>query len=413
MSITILENARVFDGDNAECAEGMCVVIEDGRIREVSDRPASISDAMRIDCRGRTLMPGLIDVHIHAYLSHMNYHDVNLAGEAYRTAYAAKMLAHALDCGFTTVRDVGGGDWSLARAIEDGLIRAPRFFYSGKILSMTGGHGDARSMGEREHSHGYCSCASMNVAAVVADGVDECLKAVREELRRGAHCIKIMGSGGIASPTDPIWMSQYREDEIRAVVGECAQRRTYVSAHCHPRDAILRSIDFGVRVIEHGTFMDDEAAFHIAKHDAYVVPTMIAISTLVELGAQFGLPAQSQEKAREALDAATNGLESMRRANLRLGYGSDLIGQIYPFQCKEFLLRREVYQPVEILRQATSIGAAILMQEGRLGCIKSGAYADVIVVEGDPLADISLLAEDGAKLSLIMRNGELIKNLLG
>ena len=412
MTCIVLENARIFDGMEADCPDGMSVLVEAGRIREVSDQHITASEAQRFNCEGRTLMPGLIDVHIHAYLSHMNYQSVNLAGDAYRTAYAAKMLGHALDCGFTTVRDIGGGDWSLAKAIEDKLIRAPRFFYSGKILSMTGGHGDARTMGEREHTQGYCSCGSMNVGAVIADGVDECLKAVREELRRGAHCIKIMGSGGIASPTDPIWMSQYREDEITAIVGECKQRRTYVSSHCHPLDAIRRSVEYGVRVIEHGTFIDDETAAYVAGSGCFVVPTMVAISTLVDHGSSFGLAPQSQEKARIALDNAMRGLESMRRANVKLGYGSDLIGEIYPYQCREFILRREVYQPIEILRQVTSIGADILMLSGELGCISSNALADLIVVDGDPLTDIELLAADGAKLSLIMRNGEVIKNRL-
>ncbi len=156
------------------------------------------------------------------------------AGEAYRTAHAVRMLGHALDCGFTTVRDIGGGDYSLWRAIEADLVRSPRFFYAGRMLSMTGGHGDSRLVNEVEHTHGYCSCGNMNSLCVLADGVDACIKAAREELRRGAHCIKIMGSGGVASPTDPIWMNQYRQDEIEAIVGECTERRTYVSAHCHP-----------------------------------------------------------------------------------------------------------------------------------------------------------------------------------
>src|SRR6185436_13332378 len=221
----------------------------------------------------------------------------DLAGEPYRTAHAMRMLGFALDCGFTTVRDIGGGDFSLGQAINDGLIRAPRFFYAGKVLTMTGGHGDFRQMSESRHTHGYCSCSSYNSISVVADGVDECLKAVREELRRGAHCIKIMASGGVASPTDPIWMNQYREDEVRAIVNEAGERRTYVSAHCHPLSAIRRCVEFGVRVIEHGTLMDDETARFVAERGAYIVPTMVIIFALVELGKKLGFPPQSQEKA--------------------------------------------------------------------------------------------------------------------
>jgi imidazolonepropionase-like amidohydrolase len=412
MTQTILENARIFDGSSADCAEGMSIRVEDGVIREVSDRAIAASDVQRIDVAGRTVTPGLIDQHIHAYTSSIDAQNVDRAGEPYRTAHAARMLGHALDCGFTTVRDIGGGDWSLAKAIEHRLIRAPRFFYAGKILSMTGGHGDFRLMSDSQHTHGYCSCGSVNSLCVIADGVDECLKAVREELRRGAHCIKIMGSGGVASPTDPIWMNQYREDEIRAIVQECAERRTYVASHCHPADAVRRSVTYGVRCIEHGTLIDAETAAFVAERGAYVVPTMVIIFALVELGKQMGFPAASQAKVEVAFKSALEGMDHMRAAGVKMGFGTDLLGDLYSQQCREFTIRREVFTPLEILRQATSTAAEILQQPGQLGCIAAGAHADLIVVDGDPLADIGLLAADGAKLDLIMRGGEIVKNRL-
>ena len=412
MAQVLFENARLFDGFSEACAEGMSVLVEDGLIREVSDRPIAAADARKLNVAGKTLMPGLIDGHIHAYASDVSVQKIDSAGEPYRTAFAAKMLGHALDCGFTTMRDIGGGDWSLSRAIEDRLIRAPRFFYAGKILSMTGGHGDMRQMSEKHHNHGYCSCCDHNTVAVIADGVDECLKAVREELRRGAHCIKIMGSGGVASPTDPIWMNQYREDEIRAIVGECAERRTYVSSHCHPISAIRRSVEFGVRVIEHGTLMDEDTAKFVAERGAYVIPTMAIIFALIEMGKQLGFPKQSQEKAEVAMKAATVGMDYMRKAGVKVGFGTDLLGATYVQQCREFTHRSQVFKPVEILRQATSMNAEIMQHEGRLGCVKAGAYADLLVVDGDPLKDISLLADDGKKLDVIMRAGELVKNRL-
>ena len=410
MSMIELRNARLFDGVSDKCPEGMSVLVEDGTIREVTDKPIKSSGARSIDVGGRTLMPGLIDAHMHAYACDVNVQKVDSAGEPYRTAHAMRMLGHALDCGFTTVRDIGGGDYSLWRAIEDRLIRAPRFFYAGRILTMTGGHGDFRQMTESRHNHGYCSCGDFNSICVVADGVDECLKAVREELRRGAHCIKIMGSGGVASPTDPIWMNQYREDEVRAIVNETTERRTYTSAHCHPVSAIRRSVEFGVRCIEHGTLIDDDTARFVAERGAYVVPTMVIIFALVELGKKLGFPRQSQEKAEIAFRQALTGLESMRKAGVRLGLGTDLLGETYVQQCREFSIRREVFTPVEILRQATSVNAEILMQQDRLGCIKPGAHADLLVVDGDPLADIELLAANGRNLRLIMRAGELVKN---
>jgi len=413
MSTTIFNNARVFDGFSAECQEGMFVLVENDLIKEVSNRPIVTSaDARVVEVGGRTLMPGLIDAHIHAYFSHIDWQTTDRVGEAYRAAHAVRMLGFALDCGFTTVRDVGGGDYGLWCAIKDGLIRAPRFFYAGKMLSMTGGHGDARLMGERAHTQGYCTCGEANSLSIVVDGVDECLKAVREQLRRGAHCIKLMGSGGVASPTDPIWMHQFREDEIRAIVAETAAREVYTSAHCHPASAARRCVEFGVKVVEHGTLMDDSTAEFIASRGAYVVPTMAIIHALAESGAELGLPPASQEKVRVIFGQAISGLDCMRHAGVKIGFGTDLLGVTYRQQCREFLLRRAVFTPVEILRQATSVNAELMHLGDKLGCIKPDACADLLVVDGDPLADIDLLSRDGRSLRLIMREGEIVKNEL-
>lgn len=412
MTVTIFENARLFDGVSADCPTGMSVAVEQGEIREVSDQAIAAADARRIDLGGRTLMPGLIDLHIHAYASDVDFQRVDAMGAPYRTAHAARMLGHALDCGFTTVRDIGGGDWSLWRSIEDGLIRAPRFFYSGRIVSMTGGHGDMRPMSADGHGHGICTCGQANSLTVLADGVDECIAAVREEYRRGAHCIKIMGSGGVSSPTDPIWMNQYREDEIRAIVNECVERRSYASAHCHPTSAIRRCVEFGVRCIEHGTLIDDETAAFVAERGAYIVPTMAIIFALKELGPSLGFPADSQAKLETVFGEALTGMDRMRQAGVKVGFGTDLLGKTYTRQCTEFTIRSEVFSPVEILRQATSTAAEILQMPGKLGCIAAGAYADLIVVDGDPLDDIGLLARNGQALPLIMRGGELVKNQL-
>jgi len=412
MAQFLFENARIFDGFSADCPTGMSVLVEDGRIREVADRLITAPDATRINVAGKTLMPGLIDLHVHAYFADVNVAMVEQMGPAYRTAHAARMLGHALDCGFTTVRDIGGGDWSLSEALRAGLIRGPRFFYAGKILSMTGGHGDMRPVHVGAHEHGFCSCGDVNTFAVVADGVDACLKAAREELRRGAHCIKIMGSGGAASPLDPIWMNQYREDEIRAIVGECVERRTYVSSHCHAASSVRRSVECGVRVIEHGTLIDAETAAFVAERGTFVVPTMAVAFALTELGAKLGFPKESQDKLAVAFEGALRGLDLMRSAGVKIGFGTDLLGSTYDQQCREFTLRAEVFSPLEILRQATSTAAQILLQDGLLGCVAPGAHGDLIVVNGDPLANIGLLADNGENLDLIMRAGAIIKNRL-
>src|SRR5450432_1174403 len=410
MTMLLFKNARIFDGESAECAEGMSVLVEGDSIREVSDKPIAAKDARVMDVGGRTLMPGMIDAHMHAYASDVNMFKVEALGSAYRTAHAVRMLGFALDCGFTTVRDVGGGDYSLAKAITDGLVRAPRYFYSGKVLSMTGGHGDMRRVEEAPDYKAMCSCGVFNSFCKVADGVDECLRATREELRQGAHCIKIMGSGGVASPTDPIWMNQYREDEIRAIVGECTERRTYVAAHCHPASAVRRCVEFGVRSIEHATLIDADTARFVAERGAFVVPTMVIIEQLVETGRQLGFAPQSQAKAEVAWKSAIAGLDIMRSAGVKLCYGTDLLGSLYMHECREFTLRAQVFTPVELLRQATSIAADMMMQGGKLGCVAEGAHADLIVVDGDPLADIGLLAADGARLSVIVRGGEVVKD---
>ena len=411
MTTLLFKNARIFDGTSAECAEGMNVLVSDGVIREISAGPVNSPNAQVLDVGGRTLMPGLIDAHCHAIASHVSVMKVESHGESYRAAHAVRMLGHALDCGFTTVRDVGGGSYSLASAIADGLIRAPRYLYSGRVLGMTGGHGDIRPIDERPRYGEMCGC-HVNSFGVVADGVDACLRATREELRQGAHCIKIMGSGGVASPTDPIWMNQYREDEIRAIVNECAERRSYVASHCHPASAVRRCVEFGVRSIEHGTLIDEETAKFVASRGAYIVPTMAVIFALIEMGKQLGFPAVSQEKAEYAFKHAVSGMDLMRKAGVKICYGTDLLGVTYTQQCREFTLRSEVFSPVEILRQATSIPAEMMLMKGQIGCVAPGALADLIVVDGDPTKDISLLAADGRKLTTIVRGGEVIRNAL-
>ena len=222
-----------------------------------------------------------------------------------------------------------------------------------------------------------------------------------------------MGSGGVASPSDPLWMNQYRDDEIRAIVDECEARRSYASAHCHPASAIRRCVELGVRSIEHGTLIDDRTAAVVVEKGAYVVPTMSIIVALVESGSRLGFPAESQAKAAVVARSAMDGLEVMRRAGVKVVYGTDLLGSLYDQQCREFLLRREVFSPVEILRQATSVAADLMNLTGEIGTIAPGACADLLVVDGDPLADIGLLAENGRRLALVMRDGEIIRSDLG
>jgi len=245
---------------------------------------------------------------------------------------------------------------------------------------------------------------------VLADGQEAVLRAVREELRRGADHIKILASGGVASPNDPVDNLQFTDDETRTICDEVKRHGRYVAAHCHPAAAIERSVRLGVRTIEHGTLIDDATARYVAEQGAYIVPTMAVIFALYEDGAAHGLPAASVRKVGEVVGHAKSGMERMKRAGCKIGFGSDLLGPQHTRHGTEFSLRKDVFTPLEILRQATSTNAEILNRSGEIGCVKVGARADLIAVRGNPLEDIELLAAQGRNLSLIMRDGAVHKN---
>ena len=406
MAQTIFEHANIYDGVSAEVASPGFVLVEDNTIKDVSDRPIQSQRAERIDCRDKTLMPGLIDCHVHIYVESLNLRPPE-PPITYRAQYAHRFLQHILACGFTTVRDVAGGDHGMWMALRDGFLQGPRFFYGGLCLTQTGGHGDMRPMHQGTDYH-TCG-AERNVLAVHADGVDECIKATREELRKGASHIKIMGSGGVMSPNDPLERCQYSESEIRAIVEECERDGAYVCAHCHPPEAIRRCVEYGVRSIEHGTLIDEATAEFVAKEGAYVVPTMAVVFALLEDGPQMGMPEASRRKLLQVQDHALRGLEIMKRAGVRMGFGTDLLGEQHTRQGTEFSLRREVLQPFDILQSATTVNAEILGMEGKLGVIQPGALADLLVVDGNPLGDIDVLATNGRCLTHIMADGRWVK----
>jgi imidazolonepropionase-like amidohydrolase len=406
MSHIVFEDAAVFDGTNPELAPSRFVLVEGNEIAEVSARPISVEGAERIDCRGKTLMPGMIDNHIHVYTDSVNFNPPE-PPITYRAQYAQKFLRHILLCGFTCVRDVAGGDHGMAMALRDHFFDGPRFYYGGLCLTQTGGHGDFRPMSQPTD---YYACgAERNVLAIHADGVDECIKATREELRKGASHIKIMASGGVLSPTDPLDRCQYSAAEIRAIVEECARHGAYVCAHCHPKEAIRRCVEFGVRSIEHGTLIDEETAAFVAEKGAYVVPTMATIYALMEDGPQMGMLEVSRQKLLRVYEHALKGLEIMKRAGVKMGFGTDLLGKLHMRQGSEFTLRSQVLAAFDILHSATAVNAEILQMEGKLGVIRPGALADLLVVNGNPLEDINLLAANGRHLTHILVDGRFIK----
>lgn len=406
MSRILFENASLFDGVNPKISERMSVLVEGSEIVEVSAQPIKLEGMERVDCRGKTVMPGLIDNHVHIYIESMHINPPE-PPITYRAQYAQKFLRHILACGFTTVRDVAGGDHGMAMALRDGFFRGPRFFYGGLCLTQTGGHGDFR---RQSQPTAYCGCGvERNAFAVHADGVDECIKAAREELRKGAHHIKIMGSGGVISPNDPLERCQYSEAEIRAIVEECERHGSYVCAHCHPAAAIRRCVEYGVKSIEHGTLIDDETAEFVAENGAYVVPTLAVLSELMEEGAKMGMPEPSKQKLLRVHERALASLEVMKGAGVKMGFGTDLIGEQHTRQGTEFILRSQVLSPFDILHSATAVNAEILGMQGKLGVVKPGALADLLVVEVNPLEHIAALAENGRRLTHIMVNGEFVK----
>lgn len=406
MAPILFENATLFDGNSPETPDGMFVLVDGQKIREVSDRPIRADGAEKINCSGRTLMPGLIDNHVHIYGE-----SLKLAPPeppiTYRAQYAQKFLTHILSCGFTSVRDVGGGDHGMAMALRDGFLDGPRFFYGGVFITQTGGHGDMRPA---HQGTDFCSCGSLrNSFSVVADGVVECIKAVREELRKGAHHIKIMGSGGVVSTTDPLDRCQYSDAEIATMVEECRRHGAYVAAHCHPAEAIRRCVALGVRSIEHGTLIDQPTAEFVAASGAYVVPTMATIFALKDIGRSLGLNDESYEKLLMVADRAVSGLAVMKQAGVKMGFGTDLMGQAHTRQGSEFSLRRQALEPFDILHSATAINAEILNMQGQIGVVAPGAMADLLLVDGNPMHDIELLAANGAHLSVIMKDGRFSK----
>ncbi len=413
MAITIFSNTALFDGVSPERREGQHVVVEDGVIREVTDRPVILEGAETIDLSGRTLMPGLIDAHIHAYFPDVDPRRGDQMPITMVAHRARVMLEASLQRGFTSVRDTGGGDHGLFLAIERGWVRGPRLFYCGSALSQTGGHGDMRRPFDPE----LCTCGLAwsrprgyrGHLTCTVDGVEPLREAVREEFRKGAHFIKIMGSGGVASTGDSLTHAQYSPEEIRAVVDEVERHGSYVTAHVHPDGALRRCIELGVHCIEHGTMLSDDTAALAAARDVSIVPTLAVIEALRLHGPRLGFPAESMRKLAEVQPTAVAGVERMKRAGVRIGFGTDLIGELDRHQCIEFTLRSEVMTPFEILRSATSINAEIIRQGNWIGRVAEGYAADLIVVDGDPLRDIALLAADGSKVPLVMKGGLVLK----
>jgi imidazolonepropionase-like amidohydrolase len=403
----VLDNAAVLDPEAGSLAEGQAVVVEDGRIVEV-DAAASVraGDARVLDARGGTVMPGLVDAHVHVFAVTADLAALAEWSPSYATARAAGILRGMLDRGFTTVRDVAGADFGIAAAVAEGLLPGPRVLFGGKALSQTGGHGDPRGPGRVALDQHPC-CPALTV---VADGVAEVRRAAREQLRRGAHHVKVMLSGGIASPTDRIDSTQYSMEELRAVVEEARAANRYVTGHAYTAAAVNRGLEAGVGCIEHGNLMDGSSVELFKRTGAFYVPTLATYSALAEEGLEQGMPAGQHAKVYEVLDAGLAALELAHRAGLPIVYGTDLLGGMHRRQLTELTLRAQVQPAADVLRSATTVAARLTGLEGEIGVVAPGASADLLVVDGNPLERLEVLTDPARNLRLVMAAGRLHRN---
>ena len=410
MSQLLFRNFSLLDPRWDEPRGGYEVLVEGETIKEVASKPIKAKGARVIDGGKRTLMPGLIDCHVHVFLTEVNIRNLENVPLTLLTAKSAELMRGMIDRGFTTVRDTGGADWGIKTAVESGLIPGPRLFISGRAIGPTGGHSDSRRRTDQGTSCGCCN--AMVYCMAIADGADEVRKLVREQMRQGADQVKIMCSGGVASPYDPLDSLQFSESEIAAATDEARNFGRYVCAHAYTPEAITRAMHGGVRTIEHGNLIDEPAARLMADKGAFLVANLVTYFVMKERAAQFGMTAEMLAKNDVVLEHGYRSLQICKRAGVPVAYGSDLLGQLQTEQSREFLIRGEVMKPLEVIQSATTVAARVLRQEGKLGVIAPGALADLLVVDGNPLDDLKFFQDQGAHLAAIMKGGQFHKNRL-
>jgi imidazolonepropionase-like amidohydrolase len=401
----LFTGGRLLDPNRDDLVEGFEVLVENERIKEVSDRPITARSATRIDLSGKTLMPGVIDCHVHVVAAMVDLAANALAPSSLTALRTARIMKALLMRGFTTVRDLGGADHGLVRSLEEGLIEGPRLVICGKALSQTGGHGDSRPRSDDRRIFSE----RLGSLSRLADGVDGVRQAAREEIKAGARFVKIMANGGVASPNDPIHALGYSRDEIRAIVEEANNAGLYAAAHLYTDEAIARAVDCGVHSLEHCNLIQPETARRAAAAGAVAVPTLVTYEALALEGKAFGLGPESVAKIETVRKGGMASLEIMREVRLPMAFGSDLLGELQRYHCMEWEIRARVLPSAEILRSATLVGAKLCGLEGEVGVIAPGAYADLIVVEGDPYRDVRVLQDDGAHMPAIMKSGVFYK----
>lgn len=416
----LFENVRVFDGVSDGLSSPTSVLVENNLIKSIGSAEEAGSGAVRVNGGGRVMIPGLIEAHQHlALVEHFiqirNEYDWMYVGGA-----AAKRANDMLLRGFTTVRDIGGPVFGLARLINEGRIPGPRIYPSGAMISQTSGHGDFRNYND-PHPEMFGPKHFNDIHwTFIVDGPDAVMRATRENLRNGATQIKVMAGGGVSSTYDPLDALQYTPAELEAAVAAAENWRTYVAVHAYQPDSVQRALDAGVKCIDHGVFIDEPTMRLLKEKGAFLVPQVQVLKLPEE--AVAALSPASQKKFYEARAGNDAMWRLAAKHKVKVGFGTDLFGPEATFiqQNLEFGARLEYFSSLEILKQATSVNGELMalsgprnpFLDGPLGVIVQGAYADLLLVDGNPLEDIRVLENPDDNVRLIMKDGVIYKNTL-
>ncbi len=410
-STLVLRNGLLIDGTGRDPVQGTAVVIEGGVIARIGtareiDPPA---DARVIELDGKTIMPGLLDAHVHLGIVDLS---VNASMKESLAVWAMKVrqaIEDTLEMGFTTVRDAGGIDGGFAQAVQDGYIRGPRILPSGSPISQTGGHGDWR---QRFQPGDLPAIPGLVALPAICDNPDAVRGAARGQLRFGATQIKVMAAGGAMSPADELETTQLTVKEMAAAVHEASAVGKYVMAHTYSPRSISNALDAGVRSIEHGNFLDEATARKMAERGAFLVPTITTYQLIDRFGAQYGIPQFNLDKIRLALTGCTESVKVAMAAGVKIGSGSDLLAAMQPYKTMELSLKAAIMGPMAAIVSATRTNAELFGLADRAGTVEPGKWADVIVVDGDPLGNIDCL-QDKHNVKLVLKLGAVMKDTLG
>jgi imidazolonepropionase-like amidohydrolase len=411
MDRLLIDNVRPFDSRRGTLGATSRIVIEGARIVEVTPEPRQVAAARRIDGGGRVALPGLIDAHVHVTASSHDLMSLALKPPSLITAEASRILRDMLMRGFTSVRDAAGADFGLQDAVAKGLFEGPRLFIAGFPVSQTGGHADMRPKGVRLKEM-FCTCAGLGLIGAIADGVGEVRRAVREQVRNGANQIKIMAGGGISSPSDPLEGTQFSLEELKAACEEAQAANLYAMAHAYSPRAVTRAVQAGVRSIEHGNLIDAATAKVMKREGAFLVPTLSTYVALADEGERLGWSRAMLDKLATVAERGIDAVRIAMAEGVPVVFGTDLLGHMHARQSGEFDLRLPAMSPVQALQSATLTAAQLMGEEGHLGELLPGAWADVLLVDGDPTRELSMLTRPDEGVRLIVQAGRVVKDAL-